>query len=128
MFKTYTVLTHRSWGVVKQFQERPELVCQRMSEEVDFSGVLEAILNRLEIVVYLSSCLVVKSKLVRYCPQARAQRGISSIRTEEERLRRAECRVAGEVPEHHRQLRGRALELDKVHLSRCTLWPSLPRC
>jgi len=56
---------------------------------------------------------VYHSKLVRYCPQARAQRGIFSIRTEEERLRRAECRVAGEVPEHHRQLRGRALELDK---------------
>ena len=74
MFKTYTVLTHRSWGVVKQFQERPELVCQRMSEEVDFSGVLEAILKRLEIVVYLSTYLVDKSNLVRYCPQARAAR------------------------------------------------------
>ena len=50
MFKNYPVLTHRSWGVVKQFQERPELVCQRRSEVVDFSGVLEAILKRLKIV------------------------------------------------------------------------------
>ena len=36
-------------------QDRPEPVCQRRSEVVDFSGVLEAILKRLEIVVYLSS-------------------------------------------------------------------------
>ena len=56
----------------KYLQEGPELVCQRWSEVVDFSGVLEAILKRLEIVVYLSTCPVDKSKLVRYCPQARA--------------------------------------------------------
>ena len=55
-------------------QGRPELVCQRRSEEVDFSGVLEAILTRLEIVVYLSTCLVDNSNLVRPCPQARAAR------------------------------------------------------
>ena len=55
-------------------EDRPGLVCQRRSEVVDFSGVLEAILKRLEIVVYLSTCLVDKSNLVRYWPQARAAR------------------------------------------------------
>ena len=55
-------------------QEGPRLVCQRRSEVVYFSGILEAILKRLKIVFYLSSCLVHKSKLVRYCAQARATR------------------------------------------------------
>ena len=55
-------------------QEVPELVCQGRSEAVDFSVALEAILKRLKIVVYLSSCQGDKSKLVRYSPQARAAR------------------------------------------------------
>ena len=55
-------------------KEVPELVCLRRSEVVYVSGILEAILKWLKIVVYLSSCLVDKSKLVRYSPQARAAR------------------------------------------------------
>ena len=66
---------------LKYLQGLPELVCQRRSEVVAFSGVLEAILKRLKLVVYLSSCLVDKSKLVRYCPEARAASNCFSIYT-----------------------------------------------
>ena len=62
-------------------QDRPELVCQRRSEVVDFSGVLEAILKRLEIVVHLSTCLVSRQvKIGPILPQARAAQNCFHIK------------------------------------------------